>query len=602
MTPKRTNIISQLDKDQLDTLHYIYDYYSKLGMSHQDIAGIAANIFKESSFRHNSKDSSGYHGYVQMSPDMQQAVINAYGNLNPDTQLQFVYDQITGNSKIKGYTNGAGYQYGKYKTGGDAAEAFRHTFERNKAGRQQSRIDYGNQFYDYFNQRSLKQKVGQQPKPIVLQPVSTAVRQPIPAEQTRYTWTGAENEPSYVTGKPIVKLQPRVQLPSLVEMVEDSEWEPPFPQLKPMYKDGKLPHFKDGTRYLWDDQKGGWDRITDSDVANAMAQWVFTPTTTRTKFDYENTPNPIRPLHKNAEVKPDNTLWTRQQVEKANNTRTWRSDAADIAHAVGEAALLAANFVPFEGEVAQGFNWAVNNAKSYITHPFYKTVYHGSDYPFDIKNAWTATYHDLGLHVGPKETAKEMAGRGGTIYRLRIPKENTETIDIGSNGSRQLYDNYFMPARSRQFPNDFYDTTPGDDLRISMLKEAGAEPYVEGNKLYTENTVMLPLRKTAYPNIPEKYMRNVHEICRQTLMNEDPLSIRKLHDSVLQKKLNQQANDILSNSGYKVIKYHNANPYEGGGTAYMITDPSVMDVMLDMPKLSPLVWPTANIGAYLYNR
>lgn len=299
-------------------------------------------------------------------------------------------------------------------------------------------------------------------------------------------------------------------------------------------------------------------------------------------------------------VKQDS--YTRKRVSEESNKRTWRSDAADIAHAVGEGALLAANFVPFEGEVAQGFNWAVNNAKSYITHPFYKTVYHGSDYPFDIKNAWTATYHDLGLHVGPKETAKEMAGRGGTIYKLRIPKENTETIDIGSNGSRQLYDNYFMPARSRQFPNSFYDTTPGDDLRIRMLKEAGAEPYIEGNKLYTENTVMLPLRKTAYPNIPEKYMRDLHEIRRQTLMNEDPLSIRKVHDSVLQKKLNQQANDILSNSGYKVIKYHNANPDEGGGTAYMITDPSVMDVMLDMPKLSPLAWPAANVGAYLYNR
>lgn len=241
MAPKRTNIISQLDKDQLDTLHHIYDYYSKLGMSHQDIAGIAANIFKESSFRHNSRDSSGYHGYVQMSPDMQQAVINTYGNLNPDTQLQFVYDQITGNSKVKGYTNGAGYQYGKYKTGGDAAEAFRSTFERNKAGRQQSRIDYGNQFYDYFNQRILKQKVGQQPKPIVLQPVSTAVIQTIPAEQTRHTWTGVENESPYVTGKPMLKLQPRIQLPSLVEMMEDSEWMSPFPQLMPMYKDGKSP-------------------------------------------------------------------------------------------------------------------------------------------------------------------------------------------------------------------------------------------------------------------------------------------------------------------------------------------------------------------------
>jgi hypothetical protein len=56
-------------------------------MSLQDIASIAANMFKESSFRHNAKDSAGYHGYVQMSPDMQLAVKKAYGNLDPDTQL-----------------------------------------------------------------------------------------------------------------------------------------------------------------------------------------------------------------------------------------------------------------------------------------------------------------------------------------------------------------------------------------------------------------------------------------------------------------------------------------------------------------------------------
>ena len=69
----------------------------------------------------------------------------------------------------------------------------------------------------------------------------------------------------------MVKLRPRVQLPDLIELMEDSEWEPPF-QLTPRgYKNGKLPEYKDGTRYLWDDQKGEWDRITDSDVANAMA-------------------------------------------------------------------------------------------------------------------------------------------------------------------------------------------------------------------------------------------------------------------------------------------------------------------------------------------
>jgi len=60
----KESVVDGLDREQLDTLHHIHDYFSNLGMSRQDIAGIAANIFKESSFRHNAKNSSGYHGYV----------------------------------------------------------------------------------------------------------------------------------------------------------------------------------------------------------------------------------------------------------------------------------------------------------------------------------------------------------------------------------------------------------------------------------------------------------------------------------------------------------------------------------------------------------
>jgi len=54
----------------------------------------------------------------------------------------------------------------------------------------------------------------------------------------------------------MVKLRPRVQLPNLVELMEDSEWEPGFPKLKngklPGYKDGKPKG--DGMKYSWDDQ------------------------------------------------------------------------------------------------------------------------------------------------------------------------------------------------------------------------------------------------------------------------------------------------------------------------------------------------------------
>ena len=224
----KSTVIDKLDQEQLDTLHYIDDYYSKLGMNAYDRAGIMANMFKESSLRHNAKDSAGYHGYVQMSPDMQSAVKKVYGNLNPDTQLQFVYDQLTGNSKVKGYTNGQGYKYGGYKTGGDAAEAFRATFERNKAGRQQSRIDYGNQFYDYIVRRALQKEVDKQPTIIATPSVSTAVRPVIPLQQTRARWTGAENVSPYVTGKPMVKLNPIIKLPTLEQIMDDAEWEPEY--------------------------------------------------------------------------------------------------------------------------------------------------------------------------------------------------------------------------------------------------------------------------------------------------------------------------------------------------------------------------------------
>ena len=116
----------------------------------------------------------------------------------------------------------------------------------------------------------------------------------------------------------------------------------------PKYGDGKPKG--DGQRYLWDDQSQSWDRITDSDVANAMAEWAFTPTTTRAKFNYENTPNPIKPLQKNAVISQDNNTWTKQRVAEESNKRTWLSDAADVSHAIGEGAMLASTFATPEIE------------------------------------------------------------------------------------------------------------------------------------------------------------------------------------------------------------------------------------------------------------
>lgn len=71
-------------------------------------------------------------------------------------------------------------------------------------------------------------------------PVSTAVRPVIKEEKIIPAYDTTISP--YISGKPILKLQPRINFPDLIQMVEDSQWEPEYqiPQITmPQYKDGK---------------------------------------------------------------------------------------------------------------------------------------------------------------------------------------------------------------------------------------------------------------------------------------------------------------------------------------------------------------------------
>lgn len=87
--------------------------------------------------------------------------------------------------------------------------------------------------------------------PIIEQPdVIKRTNIVVPEENTEATWKGAENVSPYVTGKPIIKLQPRLKLPPIEELMEDSAWEPSF-RLNPRgYEDGKRPITTGGAGYV----------------------------------------------------------------------------------------------------------------------------------------------------------------------------------------------------------------------------------------------------------------------------------------------------------------------------------------------------------------
>lgn len=208
------------------------------------------------------------------------------------------------------------------------------------------------------------------------------------------------------------------------------------------WKEGKDPY-----RYLYDNQSGNWNRITDDENADAFANFVATSNGSRPTFSmYENTPNPTLPVSKNESVVPDNTLWTRQQVEKANNTRTWRSDAADVMHAIGEGAMLASTFAAPEVEplVYPAYQMAkqavINGIRSRVSPAIISsaintavkenaviTAYNRNPLTKDIGSLWDyQTYLD---NVFPNSKVKNILWHGSKVKGL----QSFSTDAIGSN-------------------------------------------------------------------------------------------------------------------------------------------------------------------------
>lgn len=247
-----------LTKAQEAALDELYEWGNSLGYDTMSIAGIGGNGLQESGLNYNAKSKSGYAGLLQNNKNIQQAIIEQYGDYSPASQRQYIHDW---NTRAKWITKGkysphTATNSGRYKTKGyastdEASDAWMKLYERpvilDSNGKvigyqeQDKRRAYTKLAYEYLNNKYGKSQVpAQEPSPYIAKPVSTAVRPTISAEQTVPAYDPTISP--YISGKPMVKLRPRVQLPNLVEVMEDSEWEPGFPGLK----NGKLPEYGDG--------------------------------------------------------------------------------------------------------------------------------------------------------------------------------------------------------------------------------------------------------------------------------------------------------------------------------------------------------------------
>lgn len=259
--PKYAGGTSGLTKAQEAALDELYEWGNSLGYDTMSIAGIGGNGLQESGLNYNAKSKSGYAGLLQNNKNIQQAIIEQYGDYSPASQRQYIHDW---NTRAKWITKGKHSPHtatnsGRYKTKGytstdEASDAWMKLYERpvilDSNGKvigyqeQDKRRAYTKLAYEYLNSKYGKPQIpAQEPSPYIAKPVSTAVRTTIPAEQTVPTYDPTISP--YISGKPMVKLRPRVQLPNIIEVMEDSEWEPGFPGLKngklPTYENGKVP-------------------------------------------------------------------------------------------------------------------------------------------------------------------------------------------------------------------------------------------------------------------------------------------------------------------------------------------------------------------------
>lgn len=219
------------------------------------------------------------------------------------------------------------------------------------------------------------------------------------------------------------------------------------------------------------------------------------------------------------------------------------------------------------------------NLVAFLRHPTYKKYYHGSPYDFDLSKAYMGTINDLGLHASGSRKAVKWATDGsktGVIKEFWAPRPSMETIDLGNNGKSHLmdkidlqvdgthsgWDKYRVKLIKKYYPfkvNVTYDTKP---------------KYTYINSGSWKNRVVIPLRDEIWPNMPANARKEADLLIKE--FDKKQLD-KNLKRHMYMPDINRRAAGIFSKYGKKVIKYHNENPWEGGGvTSYMITDPSVI--------------------------
>lgn len=239
---------------QMQSMRELDRLLAAKGFDEYSRAALLGNAYVETggTFNPDIQNKFGYRGLWQNSKGIQQAIAEQYGNHSRDSQIRYLDDWVSGSTWVKkgkhsAYTSlySGAFKKAGYKSAQEASEAFQKLYERaairDKNGRiigyqaWDQRNKYANQIY---NKLYGPASIPEPQIPIVAQPDVVTVKPVIPEEKTIRTYDNVQASP-YVTGKPMVRLQPREIDFGQIAPINLQQFEPEYAPFK--YKNGKLP-------------------------------------------------------------------------------------------------------------------------------------------------------------------------------------------------------------------------------------------------------------------------------------------------------------------------------------------------------------------------
>lgn len=197
------------------------------------------------------------------------------------------------------------------------------------------------------------------------------------------------------------------------------------------------------------------------------------------------------------QLKQDNDLYTRQQIEKARNIRTWRSDVADIFHGIGEGAMFASNFMNPGGAIAveNMMTAAKGLSKPVINYGISKLI-RPVKFTFDDIEPWM---YDL----IPKKYERLPYSVSWDDF-IKTPKLGNY-LDEG--GEAMVYNSFDNPNYVTKIKSEFGGGRTLDDLEFMVNRDVhmndlpGVEPIKYKGFTVTQNPQRILDRTTGKPKL-----------------------------------------------------------------------------------------------------